>query len=310
MNVTRKVPSKLLRIYQKSVQQKGLSAPPNRAVIITPLVERFVGEFQSNSPEEVLERGGKIISEIYRNNPTFKATIPIYLKEFGAKYPELVGSGVLVRIHNQHFLLTAAHVTEHKGKGDYFTLSGSGFSELSGKFAKLTPISGRLTDDTLDVAYLELDEQCVAKLDPSFGTVESQDMFVKAEPQLRHNYTFAGFPWRKSKMKGKTIQTEFITYTGAEIAVKEYAALGLKRNRHIAVRFDCKKTFSVVRNRLGTSPLPEGMSGGGVYLWNEEATKNWPVRLPLAGIANRFVSDKSVLIATRLNIYIGSIFRQ
>jgi len=306
-DTTRKVPSKLLRIYKRSVQQKGLSPPLDRAVIIAPLVERFIGEFHSNLPGEVLERGGKIIDEIYQNNPTFKATIPIYLKEVGAKYPELVGSGVLVRILNQIFLLTAAHVTEHKSKGGYFTLGKHGFAELSGKFARLTPVSGRLADDTLDVAYLRLDEDCVNDLDLGLGIIESEDMFIEAEPQLRNNYTFAGFPWRKNKVKRKIIQMEFITYTGQEIAAKEYTALGLKRNRHIAIRFDRKRTFSVAKNRLRTSPLPDGMSGGGVYLWNEEAMKNWPVSLPLVGIANRFISDKSVLIATRLCVYVRSV---
>lgn len=279
-------------------------------MIIAPLVERFIGNFQNNSPEEVLNKVGSIVSEIYKNNQTFKATIPVYLRESAAKIPELVGSGVLVRIRNRIFLLTAGHVAEHKNKGDYFTLGKSGFTELWGNFTRLAHVSGRVANDSLDVAYLELHKDFASAVDPKFQAIESQDMFAQASSSLLHNYTFAGFTWRKNKVKGKTIQTEFITYSGPEIAEKEYIALGLKRDRHIAIRFNCRKTFSVAKNRLRISPHPEGMSGGGVYLWNEEAMKNWPVRLPLAGIANRFISDKSVLIATRLNIYMGSILRE
>lgn len=306
-DATRKIPDKLLSIYKKAAQRKGLRAPRDRAVVIAPLVERFIEKFQSNSPEEVLDKGGSIISEIYKNNPTFKATIPVYLWESGAKIPELVGSGVLVRIRDHVFLLTAGHVTEHKSKGDYFTLGKSGFTEIFGKFTRLAHVSGRVANDSPDVAYLELHKDCVSSVDPKFQAIESQDMFAHASSSLLHDYTFAGFPWRKNRVKGRTIQTEFITYSGPEIAEKEYAALGLKRDHHIAIRFNCRKTFSVVKNRLRTSPHPEGMSGGGVYLWNEEAMKDWPVRLPLAGIANKFYSDKSVLIATRLRIYVGSI---
>jgi hypothetical protein len=309
-DATRKVPDKLLSLYKKAVQRKGLRAPADRAVIIAPLVERFIENFRNNSPEEVLNKGGNIVSEIYKNNPTFKATIPVYLWESAAKIPELVGSGVLVRTSDHVFLLTAGHVTEHKSKGDYFTLGKSGFTELWGKFTRLAHVSGRVANDSLDVAYLELHKDCVSAVDPKFQAIESQDMFARTSSSLLHDYTFAGFPWRKNKVKGRTIQTEFITYSGPEIAEKEYITLGLKRDCHIAIRFNCRKMFSVARNRLRTSPHPEGMSGGGVYLWNEEAMKSWPVRLPLAGIANRFVSDKSVLIATRLNIYIGSILRQ
>jgi hypothetical protein len=50
------------------------------------------------------------------------------------------------------------------------------------------------------------------------------------------------------------------------------------------------------------------MSGGGVYVWSEEAMKTWPVRLPLVGIANEFIPEKSLLIATRLHVYVGCIF--
>jgi hypothetical protein len=57
-----------------------------------------------------------------------------------------------------------------------------------------------------------------------------------------------------------------------------------------------------------TAGLPEGMSGGGVYAWTQDSLKTWPVRLPLAGIATGFLADRSLVIATRLHVYINCIF--
>ncbi len=96
--------------------------------------------------------------------------------------------------------------------------------------------------------------------------------------------------------------------TGAEIKQTEYDSLGLNRSQHIVVRFNRERSFSERHMRVVVSPLPNGMSGGGVYAWSEEALKTWPVRLPLHGIINGFIQDKDLLIATRLHVYIRCIF--
>ncbi len=36
--------------------------------------------------------------------------------------------------------------------------------------------------------------------------------------------------------------------------------------------------------------------------------EQWPVRLPLAGIAIEFIPDRSLLIATRLHVFLNCIF--
>jgi hypothetical protein len=116
-----------------------------------------------------------------------------------------------------------------------------------------------------------------------------------------------GADWRKSKVKNGAIATDFKTITSAEIQRSEYEALGLNRSQHIVIQFNRKRVFQESRQLVEVFPSPSGMSGGGVYAWSEEALKAWPVRLPLVGIANEFIPDKGLLIATRLHVYIRGI---
>jgi hypothetical protein len=170
------------------------------------------------------------------------------------------------------------------------------------------PPSGRRSDDKLDVAYFWLDNDCVGNLDLRCRVLERQDVCLEAEPARRTTYTLAGFPWRKCKISGHSIETDFNTFSGFEAKKSEYDGLGLTRSSHIVIRFHRKRTFSSRYKKVVVSPLPSGMSGGGVYVWSEEALKTWPVRLPLVGIANEFVPSKSLLIATRLCVYVRCIF--
>jgi hypothetical protein len=74
------------------------------------------------------------------------------------------------------------------------------------------------------------------------------------------------------------------------------------------MRFHRRRAFSHRLLKPIKGPLPDGMSGGGAYIWGEEALWNWPVRLPLAGIITDKALEKNLLIATRLHVYIQLIF--
>ena len=128
----KKVPDKLLRIFNKSLQRTGGNLAPDQSRIFAPLRERFSREILKSSTGERLDQFSEILNAIYTDNPTFSATIPILLWCFGARSPELIGSGVVVRVNGLTFLLTAAHVTDYKSKGTYFTTSQQGYTQISG----------------------------------------------------------------------------------------------------------------------------------------------------------------------------------
>jgi hypothetical protein len=305
------IPSELLRHLKKTLHKIGADAVADYAQIFSPLKERLDADAKAGSLAEELGQVRSLLEAITRDNPTFSATIPIALDRPGTRRLELIASGVLVRIVDRTFLLTAAHVTDRQSEGTLLIPGQRGFMPANGYFSAMRlPASGRRSDDKLDVAYFLLDSDCVNDLHPHCTVLERPDVSLEADPPLLTYYTFAGYPWRKGRVGEGIVATDFRTFTGGEADKSEYKVLGLTRSRHIAIRFNRKRTFSQRLGRVITSPLPHGMSGGGVYVWNQEALKKWPVRLPLAGIATEFIPDRSLLVATRLRVYVRCIFHQ
>jgi hypothetical protein len=303
------LPTELLRHLKKTLHNIGADAVADYAQIFSPLKERLAAEAKPGSLAEELEQTRRVLEAITRDNPTFSATVPIVLERPDAQRPELIASGVLIRIVNRTFLLTAAHVTDRQSEGTLLIPGQQEFMPTNGYFSAMRlPSSGRRADDKLDVAYFLLDSDCAKDLHPRCTVLERRDVSLEAEPPLRTEYTFAGYPWRKSRVSEGLVATDFQTFTGGEADKSEYEALGLSRSRHIAIRFNRKRTFSQRLGRVVTPPFPHGMSGGGVYVWSQEALKHWPVRLPLAGIVTEFIPDRSLLVATRLRVYVRCIF--
>jgi hypothetical protein len=303
------LPRELLHALKKALRKVGPEALADYAEICAPLRQPRTGEAKAGSLAEELERAGDVLEAITRDNPTFEATVPIVLERQDTQKPELIASGVLVRILHRTFLLTAAHVTDRQCEGTLLIPGKQGFIPANGYFSSMRmPASGRRLDDKLDVAYFRLDSDCVNDLHADCKVLGRQDVSLEANPRLRSTYTFAGYPWRRGRASKRVVETDFTTFTGGEAAQSEYEALGLSRSLHIVMRFDRKRMFSQRLGRVTTPPLPAGMSGGGVYAWSAEALKRWPVRLPLIGIATEFVPDHSLLVATRLHVLLGCIF--
>ena len=305
----RNLPSDFLRVIKRAVEKMGPKAVADHAEIYSVLQNRWAAGPKAGSLVEELEQARKVIDAITRDNPTFSATVPIVLERRHSRRPELIGSGVLVRIVDCTFLLTAAHVTDAQSEGTLLIPGREGFIPANGYFSAMRmPASGRRSDDKLDVAYFLLDRECVSDLHRHCTVLTRRNVLLEPEPPLYTDYTFAGYPWRRSRAREGAVETDFTTLTGGEAKETEYEAVGLTRSRHIAIRVNRKQAFSQRLGRVVTPPLPQGMSGGGVYAWSQTALKEWPVRLPLAGIATEFIPDRSLLVATRLHVFVRCIF--
>jgi len=304
-----KPPHELTQALKKTFRNVGDDFAADHAKIHSPLMQRFQEEFQGISFADAFQHWSRMLNEIMCSNPTFSATVPVVLERFDTKKLEVIGSGVLIRIMNRTFLLTAAHVIDQQEDGTLLMPGKQGFMPMNGRFSSMRlPASGRRSDDKLDVAYCWLDNDCAAKLDSCCMVLEREDVSLEAKPDRRTEYTFAGFPWRKTNVTEGRVETNSQTLTGIEAKTSEYETMGLSRSLHIAIRFHRRRTFHQGTRRVGTAPLPHGMSGGGVYAWTEEALRTSPVRLPLIGIANTYIPERSLLIATRFHVYVGCIF--
>jgi len=306
----KKLPRPLALYLQKVTKKVGADFVSDVSQVFSHLKNRGADDFQEGSIAKKYARDGKMLRAIIHDNPTFSSTVPIALERFNSQKSELIGSGVLIRICNRTFLLTAAHVADFKSEGSIMIPGRDWFMSPGGCYHTMNlPVSGNRADDKLDAAFVCLDDDFAANLHSSHRVLGHQDLSLEEEPVRRYYYVFAGFPWRKGKVTNGSIATAFKTIESAEIQKSEYEALGLNRSQHIVIQFNRKRVFQESRQLVEVFPSPSGMSGGGVYVWSEEALKAWPVRLPLVGIANEFIPDKGLLIATRLHVYIRGILQ-
>ncbi|MGZ4963606.1 MAG: hypothetical protein ACXWKG_05170 [Limisphaerales bacterium] len=302
------VPAALVRCLTKTFNKAGWEGAGDIGKVLTPVIERCKAAGHATL-EALHQHVHNELCAITHNNPTFPAVLPIFVMYPNASRPDQIGSGVLIQIGDDKFFLTAAHVSDQEEDGTILIPGRRGLIEPTGYFARMRkPASGRREDDKMDIAYYRLSDECVADMDAECLFLERPDVNLEGEPRLRLQYTFAGYPWRRGRVGKNTVEPDFATFSGMEATTADYIRLGLKRDRHIAVRFNRKKTFSQRQRRVVTSPLPDGVSGGGVFVWSEEALAKSPVRLPLAGVANGFIADENLLIATRLHAYVKCIF--
>lgn len=239
-----------------------------------------------------------------------KTACPIFRLLPGGK-PEHIASGVLLQIVDDVFLLTAAHVTDQQDEGELLVPGENHLMSIRGYFAHIPVHEGSTrAEDKIDVAYYRLLPDVVKKLHPSLKVLTREHVFLCDELDHRDLYTFAGFPWRKTKVSGVTYETSFYTFTGGAMPPETYKALGYDPTVHILIRFQRKKSFSFQRQTIEAAPLPEGLSGGGVFAWPKDAaTRKDKPDLKLVGIAHTFHETNHCMAATRLNTYVACIVR-
>lgn len=110
-------PKELARVLQKTLQNMGPDIAADISRVLAPLKNRFAAQLQGGSIADAFTRFEEIQTSIMNGNPTFAATVPILLERTDAQRPEPIASGVLIRILDRTFLLTAAHVTDRQNEG-------------------------------------------------------------------------------------------------------------------------------------------------------------------------------------------------
>lgn len=197
---------------------------------------------------------------------TTKYVIPVFATNDEETYT--LGSAVLLKISNDHFLITAAHVTDEQraaprptdlkivGKNRLLAISG-------GIITSNLPASGNRAEDTIDISILPLTTEMVNELSYfNFLTIGQVDPSDK--PYKQSLYTFTGYPAAKQAPPhaGK-LTIEPVRFTSTPIPPDEYPK-GYSLGPHMAIAYDKKKMISR-DGKLQPPPSVKGMSGGGVF---------------------------------------------
>lgn len=243
-------------------------------------------------------------------SPITKSVVPIF-HENAASELEQVGSGVILRIEDELFVLSAAHVFDRREGSALFMPAESHVAQMTGTTMHSPPENGDARkNDRFDLAYMRLDSSWHHQLHEDTTPVELEDCDFRDEAYTGNLYSFCGYPWRKTKRKGHRFEGDLTTFTGHLLPRDVFRSLGYSRSFHVLIRLRRKRTDSTRHGPKSPAPHPEGISGGAVLSWplTYKDRLDTP-SLKIAAIAHSYHERQHCMGATRIGFYLAAIAR-
>ena len=245
------------------------------------------------------------------DSPVLDSVCPVFRTNKDFFNMSHIGSGVLVDLGNESFLLTAAHVTDQRLDGILHIPTCAGIEPIRGFFADFVPFLSKTRDgDKGDTSYYRLDRQFRETLHSSLRPLSITDLDLDDQLHDGDLFTFVGFPWRKTKDKQETQETDRTSYTGHAVSEGVYELLGHSRTLHVAIQMRLKNAFSSRHGPRQMAPHPQGISGGGVFSWPRGRSNrmNSP-KLQLAAIAHTYNRSHNSMVGSRIIGILMAILR-
>lgn len=242
-------------------------------------------------------------------SPRLQCLCPVFLQRADTNRLQQIATAVALRLGGKVFLLTAAHVIDHRSEGTLLIPTKDGIEPIEGRMIALDlPRTGSRKEDKVDVAYVELSESLAGNISESIVPLGREELSLFDFYLEGDLYTFAGYPWRKSEVKGGRVKTELASYTGEAASEARYKALGYSTAYHVVIQFRCKKARHMMSGAKQIAPLPHGISGGGVFSWQKDMAKAPKApELKCTAVGHTYLQSQHVLVGTRLNVYLGMI---
>jgi hypothetical protein len=190
-----------------------------------------------------------------------ETVIPIFKDDKNNMKPE--GSGVLLQISDQFFILTAAHVLD---AGELYIPDQEGLVMLNGHKDSSDAPNGKRELDRVDVGYVHLQPEIVKHIKAPHCFLPVSLIDVNHISQEEQHYMFMGYPNNavKRKFGTKAFKSKLTTFTDKLASQNTYNGVAANQADHIVINFDSKKAKDSDENQI-TPPKMTGMSGGGVW---------------------------------------------
>ncbi|MGO8696523.1 MAG: hypothetical protein ACLQVY_02220 [Limisphaerales bacterium] len=172
------------------------------------------------------------------------------------RYPEFIGSSVLLTLGGRFFIITAQHVVD----------AFEGKSLNVGNSQAFRPIVGEIYSSAalkqLDICYIQIHPDIAVWLSGDYRFLRAEQVSASDHWQ-RSSYHFFGIPFRKvgDKPKNSLFTFPVYSYSSFSIDCAEYAANGLSPDAHVAVDFVERKVRDAT-GRTITAPNPEERAEG------------------------------------------------
>jgi len=218
-----------------------------------------------------------------------------------------VATGLLLRVRDMHFMLTAGHVCDQLAESNFIFPSREGFSILHGDVAIR---ARKAPPDLYDFGFVLLDSPTAAELKHFFTFAQPKDVDLNEYPLEGDWYSFAGFPYRKRKLLGKQISSPLLSLHLQAASKEAYYGLDVNPYSHIICNFN-RERYVTPEGRSVTAPLPHGMSGGPIINYTKEVDPRTTLtKRKLAGICTEYHSKMHLLIGVRIAGFVQAIINR
>lgn len=200
--------------------------------------------------------------------------------------PKAFGTGVLIKIENQHFVFTAAHVIDKEQSDLWVPSDNDQFLRLGGQY--ITNSHPNRKNDDIDVGIIILTPSTANLLETRYKFVSIDEIQIDHRFNERQEYVVVGYPATKTKSNfatNKLVSRPF-KYITAPGASNRYKRMNCDPNHRVLVHYDRSSVLNLKTGRTQKGPNSHGMSGCGFW------------HVPLNGFAQETGEKKLVAILT------------
>jgi hypothetical protein len=215
--------------------------------------------------------------------------------------PKSHGTGVAIKVGNNHFILTAAHVVDGLDEVLYLrSENGLMFFPYDYLFNK---IDIDRKDDKVDTAIIILNDDVVKQLNGYYTFIQNSELGINHRLIDVPCYMAYGYPASMTKMKyGSAAISGLPSYFTTRPADKDiYEILKCATDANIIISYEKQKLVDTITQQRGVGPDLYGMSGCG--LWYVSLDPKNP-GIKLVGILTEWpVNNRSYVICTRIDVF-------
>ncbi len=243
--------------------------------------------------------------------PHEHSLVPLFSWGSTAEHPEQLGTGIYVVMRGTGYLLTAAHVVDHRESGTICVPTRAGIMSLKGGVGgnALAPNQTR-QDDKIDIAYIRMDAETHANLHESFVPLDRRYFSLDGLIDPGTFCAVGGYPLTRARRTDSAYQSESYSYVGMSVDHEEYFRLGYDPEIHVIVHYRIKKTVFPEGDRANP-PHPRGLSGGGIFQVALESilAANSKPRILVASM-HTYLKRENYFIGTRIAGHLSLIHQR
>lgn len=238
------------------------------------------------------------------NKDAYKVTCHFLTIKDKVAHPH--GSGVFIKVENQYFVLTAAHVVDYMHNDVFVGIDNKTLLKLGGEWTGNIPANKR-ENDRIDTAILKLDDISIKKVKAKYEFLDISEVGINHNFEIMPKYQSVGFPASQSKynkFKNETKSKPFL-FTTMPADKEIYEELKCKEFTNFIVHYDKKKVRNYKTDKLQTGPDPFGISGSGLwYTPVQLKEKGEKVEKKLVGIMTEWpIKNRKYWIGTRIDLF-------